>query len=41
VRLAVARERPGASANDLTDERWLDELSGNSALNGLPVSVTA
>jgi anaerobic selenocysteine-containing dehydrogenase len=41
VRLAVARERPGASANDLTDERWLDEASGNTALNGVPVVVTA
>jgi hypothetical protein len=29
------------SANDLTDERLLDELSGNAALNGVPVQVEA
>jgi anaerobic selenocysteine-containing dehydrogenase len=41
VRMAVAQARPGASANDLTDERWLDEVSGNAALNGVPVTVGA
>jgi hypothetical protein len=35
-------QRPaGVSANDLTDERQLDELSGNAALNGVPVTVAA
>ncbi|WP_448679623.1 molybdopterin oxidoreductase family protein [Pseudomonas nicosulfuronedens] len=41
VQLAVAREQGGASANDLTDERHLDALSGNTALNGVPVEVEA
>jgi hypothetical protein len=29
-----------ASANDLTDEQFLDPLSGNAALNGVPVMVS-
>jgi anaerobic selenocysteine-containing dehydrogenase len=41
VRLAVAREHPGASANDVTDELRVDALSGNAALNGVPVAVEA
>jgi anaerobic selenocysteine-containing dehydrogenase len=39
VQLAIARQQPGASANDLTDERRLDRVSGNAALNGVPVQV--
>ncbi|MDH1264693.1 molybdopterin oxidoreductase family protein [Pseudomonas sp. GD03944] len=41
VQMAIASEQPGASANDLTDERQLDSLSGNAALNGVPVEVEA
>ncbi|WP_374438154.1 molybdopterin oxidoreductase family protein [Pseudomonas panipatensis] len=41
VQLAIASEQGGASANDLTDERYLDALSGNAALNGVPVEVEA
>ncbi|KAF1003976.1 MAG: Assimilatory nitrate reductase catalytic subunit [Pseudomonas sp.] len=41
VQLSIAREQGGASANDLTDERLLDALSGNAALNGVPVQVEA
>ncbi|MEL7939556.1 molybdopterin oxidoreductase family protein [Pseudomonas delhiensis] len=41
VQLAIASEQGGASANDLTDERHLDALSGNAALNGVPVEVEA
>jgi anaerobic selenocysteine-containing dehydrogenase len=41
VQLDIARAQPGASANDLTDERRLDALSGNAALNGVPVEVVA
>jgi anaerobic selenocysteine-containing dehydrogenase len=41
VHMAIASEQPGASANDLTDERQLDSLSGNAALNGVPVEVEA
>ena len=39
VRLRVAGEQPGASANDVTSERHLDTLSGNAAFNGVPVTV--
>ncbi len=41
VRLDIAQAQPGASANDLTDERRLDALSGNAVLNGVPVEVVA
>ena len=41
VQMAIARAQPGASANDLTDERQLDAVSGNAALNGVPVRVEA
>jgi anaerobic selenocysteine-containing dehydrogenase len=39
TRLAVAGARPGASVNDLTDDAFLDVLSGNAAFNGVPVEV--
>ena len=39
TRLRVAAEHPGASLNDVTDEQRLDELSGNAALNGVPVEI--
>ena len=41
VQMDIARAQPGASANDLTDERLLDSLSGNAVLNGVPVRVEA
>ncbi len=39
VRLSLAAALPGASYNDVSDERAMDALSGNAALNALPVSV--
>lgn len=41
VQMGIASATPGASANDLTDERLLDRLSGNAVLNGVPVQVVA
>ncbi|VVN35730.1 molybdopterin oxidoreductase family protein [Pseudomonas fluorescens] len=41
VQMAIASSQPGSSANDLTDECQLDELSGNAVLNGVPVTVAA
>jgi anaerobic selenocysteine-containing dehydrogenase len=41
TRLRVASQRPGASANDLTDEQEVDALSGTARLNGVPVEVSA
>lgn len=39
VRLALAAALPGASYNDVSDEAAFDPLSGNAAVNALPVSV--
>ena len=39
TRLAVAAAAPGASVNDITDERLVDPVSGTVALNGVPVEV--
>lgn len=39
MRLRVAQEHAGVSVNDLTDETFIDELCGNSALNGVEVTV--
>lgn len=41
VHMQIAQAQPGVSANDLTDERLRDEVSGNAALNGVPVQVEA
>ena len=38
-RLGIASEHAGVSVNDLTDDLLLDGLSGNAALNGVPVTV--
>jgi anaerobic selenocysteine-containing dehydrogenase len=39
ARLGVARQHAGTNSNLLTDEDSIDELSGNSVLNGIPVEV--
>ncbi|MFO0714795.1 MAG: molybdopterin-dependent oxidoreductase [Sandaracinus sp.] len=39
TRLSVARAHAGVSANDVTDERFLDRLSGNAAFNGVSVEL--
>lgn len=41
VQLEVARAHAGASINDLTDHRRIDELTGNAAFSGVPVRVEA
>jgi anaerobic selenocysteine-containing dehydrogenase len=38
-RLSVAEQRPGASVNDVIDDRLVDALSGTSILGGVPVTV--
>jgi anaerobic selenocysteine-containing dehydrogenase len=38
--LTVATAHPGASINDVTDERRVDLLTGTSALSGVPVTLT-
>jgi hypothetical protein len=37
----VAQEYPGASINDLTDEKNIDVICGTAAFNGTPVTVEA
>jgi anaerobic selenocysteine-containing dehydrogenase len=39
--LRVANANPGVCINDITDHRLLDELSGTSVMNGVPVTVEA
>lgn len=39
VQLSVAKQHAGVNTNILTDDHFLDSLSGNAALNGIPVSV--
>jgi anaerobic selenocysteine-containing dehydrogenase len=41
VQQRIAQQQAGESVNDLTDERYLDALSGNAALNGVAVTVVA
>lgn len=41
VNLAIASEQGGVSCNDITDNKLIDQLSGNAALNGVPVKVFA
>ena len=41
LRMGIAVQHAGVSCNDLTDERAIDALCGNAALNGVPVSVSA
>lgn len=41
IRLGIAVAHAGVSVNDVTDDALVDELSGNSALNGVPVTVIA
>lgn len=41
INMQVAQAHPGVSVNDLTDELLIDELTGNAAVNGVPVEVGA
>ena len=40
VQLSVAREHAGVNNNVLAPGTFVDELSGNAAVNGIPVEVT-
>jgi len=40
VELGIASEHAGVNTNILTDDQFLDTVSGNAALNGVPVSLS-
>lgn len=39
IQMKIAIQHAGVSINDITDEQHLDKLSGNAAVNGVPVTV--
>jgi anaerobic selenocysteine-containing dehydrogenase len=41
IRMSVAAAHAGTSANDVTDDQFVDALTGNAAVNGVPVLVEA
>ncbi|MEL7044260.1 MAG: molybdopterin dinucleotide binding domain-containing protein, partial [Pseudomonadota bacterium] len=41
TRLSTASRHAGVSCNDVTDAAYLDELSGNAAINGVVVTLAA
>ena len=41
IRMQTAQRHAGVSCNDVTDAQYLDELSGNAAVNGVPVELCA
>ncbi len=41
IRLRQAQQVAGVNTNDLTDDQMLDGLTGNAALNGVAVTLTA
>lgn len=41
IQMDTAVRHAGVSCNDVTDAQYLDELSGNAAVNGVPVSIQA
>jgi anaerobic selenocysteine-containing dehydrogenase len=40
TRLSVAREHAGVNSNVLAPGTFIDEISGNAAVNGIPVTIT-
>ncbi|HKP42855.1 hypothetical protein [Mycobacterium sp.] len=41
TRMTIANGWPGVNTNVLSPPTFIDEPSGNGALNGIPVTVTA
>lgn len=39
VKMDIATQQEGVSCNEITDDKFIDKLCGNAALNGVPVSV--
>ena len=40
-RMNIADQHAGVSCNDVTDNAYIDALSGNAAVNGVPVELMA
>ena len=40
IKLGIAQQHAGVNTNILTDDQFLDSLSGNAVLNGIKVSIT-
>jgi len=40
TRGSIANVHAGVSCNDITDEQFVDQLSGNAAVNGVPVQLS-
>lgn len=41
IKMSIAEAHAGVSINDITDENFIDELTGNAAFSGVPVRVEA
>lgn len=41
VKMGIASQQEGVNCNELTDDKFIDKVSGNAALNGVPVTVVA
>ncbi|MCF6193155.1 MAG: molybdopterin-dependent oxidoreductase, partial [Kangiellaceae bacterium] len=41
TQMSIANTHAGSSVNQLTDEKFVDQLTGNAALNGVPIQVVA
>jgi anaerobic selenocysteine-containing dehydrogenase len=41
VKMGIAAQQDGVNCNELTDDKFIDKVSGNAALNGVPVTVSA
>ena len=39
IKLDVATTSPGTNINELTDDSFVDQLTGNAAVNGVPVKL--
>lgn len=39
IQLDVATTSPGTNVNELTDDNFIDQLTGNAAVNGVPVKL--
>jgi anaerobic selenocysteine-containing dehydrogenase len=39
MQITTASANPGVNVNDITDDLLMDRMSGNAALNGVPVDI--